>query len=385
MARAIQPLGRAAFTGRVIVLSLVAVASVFLAAADANQQQENLSGPQAAVAPRGRGGGARTTPAAPPRPWLDDSAWWDLTGLPDLGQWNKTGMQPVDFSVWQAADGSWQLESCIRGTAIGGNTRLLYRYEGAAITSGQGWHGVGVSMVANVSVGETAGGLQAPHVTKWGDTYHKFYGTWDYLAQAVSTDGKHFSRVLDEMGQATIFCEGSNASNTRDPMLLGVPAGPNTTALHLFYSAFPGGVTDSDYARVLPAVAGNESAALLDFGAWRAAHSTLVAGGGSAGTSRYSSECPFVVHHEASGYFFLFRTQHYGPAPPPGGDGGMTHVYASRDPTTFGSGDAADAFLVAVLPVCAPEIVTTSDGRFVIVALKPGLDGMRATWLHFGA
>ena len=32
-------------------------------------------------------------------------------------------------------------------------------------------------------------------------------------------------------------------------------------------------------------------------------------------------------------------------------------MYASRDPSNFGVGDASDAYLVARLPICAPELV----------------------------
>ena len=40
----------------------------------------------------------------------------------------------MDFAVWQAKDGTWQLWSCIRQTKCGGKTRLFYRWEGKALT-----------------------------------------------------------------------------------------------------------------------------------------------------------------------------------------------------------------------------------------------------------
>ena len=47
-------------------------------------------------------------------------------------------------------------------------------------------------------------------MTRWGDPplYHMFYGSWVYICQATSRDGKHFERVLDSDGRATIFSEG---------------------------------------------------------------------------------------------------------------------------------------------------------------------------------
>ena len=57
-----------------------------------------------------------------------DGDWWQVAGDPDLGEYTTPKQQPVDFGVWQAADGTWQLWSCIRHTNCGGNTRLFYRW-----------------------------------------------------------------------------------------------------------------------------------------------------------------------------------------------------------------------------------------------------------------
>ena len=63
---------------------------------------------------------------------------------------------------------------------------------------------------------------------------------------------------------------------------------------------------------------------------------------------------------------------------------GQTSVYASRDPSNFGVGEQSDAYLVARLPFCAPELVQLSDGRVLVVALAPGLNGFRVAELAFG-
>ena len=62
-----------------------------------------------------------------------DGDWWQVAGDPDLGEYTSSKQQPVDFGVWQAADGTWQLWSCIRHTNCGGNTRLFYRWEGESL------------------------------------------------------------------------------------------------------------------------------------------------------------------------------------------------------------------------------------------------------------
>ncbi|MBM4081093.1 MAG: hypothetical protein FJ278_15425, partial [Planctomycetes bacterium] len=104
-----------------------------------------------------------------------DGDWWTVARDPDLGEFTDPKQQPVDFSVWQAADGTWQLWSCIRHTRCGGKTRLFHRWEGQRLTDPD-WQPMGIAMQADVRFGETPGGLQAPHVLKLGHTWHMFYG-----------------------------------------------------------------------------------------------------------------------------------------------------------------------------------------------------------------
>src|SRR4051794_17088150 len=79
--------------------------------------------------------------------------WWQVAGEPDLGKFTDPDQQPVDFSVWQAGDGNWQLWSCIRHTKCGGNTRLFYGWESAAIAR-PNWKPMGIKMQADTSIGE---------------------------------------------------------------------------------------------------------------------------------------------------------------------------------------------------------------------------------------
>src|SRR5687768_13465220 len=64
-----------------------------------------------------------------------EGEWWQIAGDPDLGNYTDPKQQPVDFAIWQAGDGRWQLWSCIRGSKCGGKTRLFHRWEGAALTN----------------------------------------------------------------------------------------------------------------------------------------------------------------------------------------------------------------------------------------------------------
>ncbi len=279
-----------------------------------------------------------------------DGEWWQAASDPDLGPLTNPKQQPVDFSIWQAADGTWQLWSCIRGTNCGGRTRLFYRWEGARLTD-RDWKPMGIALQADPKAGETTGGLQAPHVVKVGDVYHMFYGDWEHICRARSTDGKTFERVVGPDGRTGMFGEGAG-NNTRDPMVLRIG-----DLWHCYYTAYPerkGAV----YCRTSP-----------DMTTW--GESKIVAFGGRAGSNPYSAECPFVV--EKDGLFYLFRTQRYGVK-------AQTSVYASKDPMDFGVEN--DRYFVCTLPVAAPEILL-HEGQYYIAALLPSLKGIQIARLKW--
>ncbi|UCH35751.1 MAG: hypothetical protein JSV65_05205 [Armatimonadota bacterium] len=279
--------------------------------------------------------------------------WWTVAGDPDLGALTDPKQQPVDFAVWRAADGTWQLWSCIRNTKCGGHTRLFYRWEGRNLTDPD-WTPIGVAMQADPQFGETPGGLQAPHVLRIGGVYHMFYGDWENICLATSADGKAFTRRLNADGRAGMFSEGLG-NNTRDAMVL-----PVGEAYHCYYTAFPN-QHGAVYCRT--------SRDLMEW-----SDSTVVAFGGSAGTAPWSAECPFVVHHEASGYYYLFRTQRYGPE-------AQTSVYRSKDPLHFGI-DEDERYLVCRLPIAAPEIIE-HEGEYYIASLLPSLKGIQVARLRW--
>jgi hypothetical protein len=280
-----------------------------------------------------------------------DGDWWQVAGNPDLGSLNAPGQQPVDFALWQAADGTYQIESCIRFTSCPGDTRLLYRWEGQHITDSN-WSPQGIAMQSDPAAGEVPCGLQAPYVFQLGGLYHMLYGDQVHICHATSSDGKIFTRVLDANGRSAIFSEGPN-SNTRDPMLLPIGA-----LFYAYYTAWVG--EGADFVRT--------SSDLVNW-----SDSTMVAVGGAAGTGGSSAECPFVVHLDDDGMYYLFRTQRYGAD-------AQTSVYRSDDPTKFGVND--DRYLIGTLPIAAPEI-HRFDGQWYIAALRLTLDGIRVAKLKW--
>lgn len=278
-----------------------------------------------------------------------EGEWWTVAGDPNLGELTGPHQQPVDFGVWQAKDGSWQLWSCIRGTKCGGQSRLFHRWEGRNLTDPD-WKPMGIAMQADEKFGETPGGLQAPYVLRHDGKFLMFYGDWQNICLAESEDGKDFRRLMPN-GMAGMFSEGTDF-NTRDAMVLKVG-----DLWHCYYTAHPKG-KGSVYCRTSK-----------DLAAW--SDSKIVACGGSAGTGPFGSECPFVVHRH--GYFYLFRTQRYGQE-------AITRVYRSEDPMDFGIDD--DKYLVCSLPVAAPEIIR-HQGRDYIACLLPSLKGIRIAGLKW--
>jgi hypothetical protein len=120
------------------------------------------------------GGAAAATHPVEPRLVGD---WWTIAGDPDLGTLTTPDQQPVDFGIWCAADGKWQLWSCIRRTKEPDKTRLFYRWEGANLTD-PNWVPKGIALHADASLGETEGGLQAPFVIRHDEKFWMFYGDW---------------------------------------------------------------------------------------------------------------------------------------------------------------------------------------------------------------
>lgn len=290
-----------------------------------------------------------------------DGDWWPITGNPDLGELTSPKQQPVDFGIWQAADNTWQLWSCIRSTKEPGKTRLFYGWEGKSITD-KNWSPIGIKMKADPLVGETAGGLQAPYTFREGNIWNMFYGDWNAICRASSTDGKSFERiVLQNQERVTaIFTEGAG-TNTRDPMV--IKEGDT------YYCYYTGGLGYRDEGAHLKtgAVYCRTS---TDKKHW--SNSKIVSKGGRTGDGWGAHECPFVV--KIGDYFYLFRTQLYGKE-------NISSVYRSSDPLNFGVG-TDEGFFVTQLPVAAPELVN-DQGQWYIVALNPGLDGIRVAPLKW--
>ncbi len=295
--------------------------------------------------------------AAPAVPAVDGD-WWNIASLPDLGKLNKPGQQTVDFAIWQAADGTWQLWSCIRKTAAGGRERVLYGWEAKHLTDTD-WTPKGIQLEADPSLGETEGGVQAPYVLKVDGIYYMFYGDWERICLATSRDGKKFERIKNEHGQPDLFA--GPYPQTRDPMVIKIG-----DLYHCYYS----GNKAKGSAAPIAAIFCRTSPDLRHWG-----EAVMVSAGGDAvARTRWhggDAECPFVVAR--GGLFYLFRNQRYGAE-------GIHTEYASPDPLNFGVND--DRYEIGTMPAVAPEIVH-HDGQDYIASVKPGFDGIRLARLKW--
>ncbi len=288
-----------------------------------------------------------------------DGRWWQVAGDPDLGEYTSPRQQPVDFAVWQAADGTWQLWSCIRNTNCGGNTRLFYRWEGKNLTDSN-WEPKGIAMEADTSLGEQPGGLQAPHVIKVAGTYYMFYGDWERICLAKSEDGKNFTRVSNDNGEPNLF--RGPYGNTRDTMVL--------RSCGLYYCYYTGHLPENTHEKHRAAVFCRTSQDLLHW----SRPVKVSAGGRPATQSRWyggDCECPFVV--EINGLYYLFRNQRYGRT-------NLNTQYCSPEALDFGVDD--DRYMTGTLPVAAPEIIKHNE-QYYIAALLPSLKGIRIAKLKW--
>lgn len=280
-------------------------------------------------------------------------ASWPIASNPDIGTFASESQQVVDFAVWQARDRTFQLWSCIRNTKAPGAGRLFHRWEGSSLRN-RDWRPRGIAQTTNRDAGEWEGSLQAPYVVKERDTYFMFYGSGGRIFLQTSRDGKTFTRWQGPDGRSWVFGEEQgDGPRERDPMILRA-----NNEWYAYYSGNPDG-RGVIYVRT--------SSDLLH---WNAPG--VVSSGGAAGTNAFSAECPQVVRR--NGAYYLFRTTRYG-------QNAQTMVYRSTDPMMFGINND-EAFLVATLPLAAPEIIREREQDY-IAFLEPSLRGIRIAPLRW--
>ncbi len=258
-------------------------------------------------------------------PEIDGSEWfitdgYELTtGIGDFIWTNST--LPIDFSIWQANDGTWQLEGCVRKfyhpSDDSDGWRVFYRWEGTSLTNDFAWEPQGIVMTGRVEYGESAKTMQAPHVLKCDDgKFRKFYGVGDTISLAESDDGINFSRVINTNGESRLFPSPTgfpvSYRGARDPCVM------KDGDTYYCYYAVSAPYDSSDAGGFLCQTSTN----LVDW-----TDPVLVSTGGIAGSSPVPAECPHIIKRH--GLYYLFRS----------GTDSDTYIYCSDDPLDFGVDD----------------------------------------------
>jgi len=278
-----------------------------------------------------------------------EGSWWNIAGNPDTGPFSKQGQTPVDFTIFKAKDGTWQLWGCQRGTSVKPGERLLYKWESERLTD-VNWTPKGIGLIPDTTLGEQM--VQSPYCFKENGLYNMLYSDYNtpQICLMTSTDGKNFTRVLNKKGRVGLWeMSQTDQFHGRDPMVIKVG-----DLYYCYYTAHP----DSDCAIYC------RTSVNMAPGDW--SDYTKVCYGGSAGHGRILAESPFVFFH--NGWYYLFRTQEANVWPH------KCFVYASKNPMEFCYDN--DKYLVTNLELAQPEIIE-DQGQLYMATFKPDKQGYR--------
>lgn len=139
-------------------------------------------------------------------------SWRRIAAPPKLERFGSGEEQTVDFTIFPAKDGTWQLISCVRKTSHPGGGRLLYRWEGKSLEDAD-WAPQGIFRTSDPALGHLDGVLQAPHAVEEDGVVWLFYSSGGARA-LTSRDGKTFEPARSASGDLKFF------DMPRDVMLL---------------------------------------------------------------------------------------------------------------------------------------------------------------------
>jgi len=294
--------------------------------------------------------------------------WWQLTTTyPDISPYEYTpGDNKVcDFTIFQAADSSWQCIACVRGNTYPGSHRFLYHWQAKHLTDTL-WEPRGVFQATGVSTEKAdgfgftldttlypaTGKLQAPHCVRHNDKYYLFYNN-DGARCKVSDDGLHWSDMKNDAGNYEFFSMG------RDVMILD-----DTPYSGKWIAYFTSGDKMPQYvaAKTSSTLTGSWSDEKMVYDGWSNSRSPIY--------PNEFAESPFVVRYQ--GKYYLFA---------------QLHVFMSDDPLDF-----TDNHKVAVLEsadyrkrVWAPEIIHYKGDDYLAAYRPSGLWMTRLSWKKEGS
>ena len=292
-------------------------------------------------------------PATPEIPRLAGD-WWRLAAPPVLERFHKPGVQTVDFTIFQAGDGTWQLVSCVRGTDHPGGGRLLYRWEAAKLTD-KDWTPRGIFWTADVSLGQKQGTIQAPHCIKLNGKWYFLYNSNGAYC-LISDDGKAFRHHRTSAGELKFF------DMPRDLMLLD-----NTQRDGLWYAYFTD-ILPGRYPQRRDHTIGARTAKALE-GPWseKKLEITVISPTPELYTFVYT-ESPFVLFRNG----FYYRLE-------------QMNVLASTSPTRWDGGILTTLTPKNPQALLAPEIVEHEGRHYIAAYRNHGRDGIFMAEMTWGA
>jgi hypothetical protein len=266
-----------------------------------------------------------------------EGRWWRIASPPKLERFATGDEQTVDFTLFPAADGSWQLLSCVRSTAHPGGKRLLFRWEGKTLTDPD-WSPRGIFLTSDPALGHQDGVLQAPHLVKEDGVYWLFYNSNGARAM-TSRDGKTFEPAKTEAGSHKFF------DMPRDVMLL------DNRARDGQWYAYYTDIVPGKYADRKNHTVSYRTAPKLA-GPWGDKVDVGVISPPPAGYLFAFAESPFV--HARKGWYYRFE---------------QLNVFASKEPSRWEGPPVASMAGRNALEYLSPELVE-HDGKTYLAAYK---------------
>jgi len=254
--------------------------------------------------------------------------WIQLAGRPELEKWASPEAEPVDFTVYQADNGRWQLIACVRKTTQPGSGRLLYRWSSEELTK-EGWKPEGIFLSSKPEWDHAEGRLQAPfHVKDAGQHYLFYNSRGGHLMKGA--DGIHF----DPVGTKAIFPMGRDVCILDDRERSG--------QWIAYYTSPEAGINPATNnhtirARTAPRLEGPWSEEAIEV-------PPLIPP--PDGYKFVYAESPLVVMR--GGYYYRFE---------------QLYVYRSADPLKWEGPPIANLAPTDPLKRLAPEVVTDEQGQ----------------------
>lgn len=260
--------------------------------------------------------------------------WIRLVGRPPLEKWASQEAEPVDFTVFQADNGRWQLISCIRHTKHPGGTRLLYRWSSPQLTQEE-WRPEGIFLSSKPDWSHAEGKLQAPFHVRDAGKHLLFYNSRGAHLM-TSSDGISFEPV----GNRAVFPMG------RDVCVLDDRG--QTNQWIAYYTSFEKGINSATRDHTIRARTASELTGPWSDNAIEIPPITPP----PSGYEFVYAESPLVI--KRGGYYFRFE---------------QLDVYRSSDPFKWSGPPVARLAPQDPLKRLAPEIVT-DNGKDYLVAYQ---------------